>query len=405
MRIAFLSVSAEMGGSEASLLQLVTGIRRLHPGWELFVIVPREGPLAQRAHAAGADVRVVGMPEALARFGESTGGVKVAQRGAALLGAASSVRAYVRALSSSVADIDPAVVHSNGLKMHVLASRAMPRDRPIVWHMHEYLSNRPLSRRLLKAFRTRPRAVVANSQSVAADLRVALGIAPVTTIYNAVDLTEFHPQRPAADLDAICGLPPSPAGAVRVGLVATFGRWKGHATFMRAIAALERRPEVRAYIVGGPLYDTAGSQHTREELEDEARRLGLAGRLGFTGFLDRPSTALRALDVVVHASTQPEPFGLVIAEGMACGRAVIASAGGGAAELVRNGIDALTHVPGDAASLASAIERLVADAPLRARLGDEARMTAERRFATESFAGAFARLYEQVHEDTRAVAL
>ena len=55
---------------------------------------------------------------------------------------------------------------------------------------------------------------------------------------------------------------------------------------------------------------------------------------------------MRALDVVVHASTQPEPFGLVIAEAMACGRAVVVSSGGGAAEIVTPGEDALVHEVG-----------------------------------------------------------
>ena len=70
---------------------------------------------------------------------------------------------------------------------------------------------------------------------------------------------------------------------------------------------------------------------------------------------------MRALDVVVHASTQPEPFGLVIAEAMACGRAVITSAAGGAAEIIDAGVDAITHPPGDAASLSACMVRLARD--------------------------------------------
>src|SRR5258708_38701834 len=89
---------------------------------------------------------------------------------------------------------------------------------------------------------------------------------------------------------------------------------------------------------------------------------------------------MRALDVVVHASTQPEPFGLVIAEGLATGRAVIVSAGGGANELVTDGVDALTHTPGDAESLARCIERLAGDPALRRRLGAARRAAALRPF-------------------------
>ena len=89
---------------------------------------------------------------------------------------------------------------------------------------------------------------------------------------------------------------------------------------------------------------------------------------------------MRALDVVVHATVVPEPFGLVVAEGMACGRAVITSAAGGAGEIVRDGVDAVVHEPGNTAGLAAAIRRLAEHAELRSRLGAAGRQSAERRF-------------------------
>jgi glycosyltransferase involved in cell wall biosynthesis len=100
--------------------------------------------------------------------------------------------------------------------------------------------------------------------------------------------------------------------------------------------------------------------------------------------------------VVVHASTQAEPFGLVIAEAMACGRAVVVSAAGGAAEIVRHGRDALTVPPGDAEALASAKARLAGDAGLRASLGRTARETAERDFDRARLAAEVAPVYRSL---------
>jgi glycosyltransferase involved in cell wall biosynthesis len=117
--------------------------------------------------------------------------------------------------------------------------------------------------------------------------------------------------------------------------------------------------------------------------------------VGFTGYIDRPESALRALDIVVHASTEPEPFGLVIAEAMACGRPVIVSAIGGAAEIVRVGVDALSHPAGDARMLASRILELATDSCLRARLGQAGRATAERRFDRTRLAEELLRIYPQ----------
>jgi glycosyltransferase involved in cell wall biosynthesis len=89
---------------------------------------------------------------------------------------------------------------------------------------------------------------------------------------------------------------------------------------------------------------------------------------------------MRALDIVVHASTEPEPFGRVIGEAMACGRAVIASRAAGATELIAAGIDALVYEPGDAAALAERIAILANNAELRTDLGRAGRIAAERRF-------------------------
>jgi len=59
----------------------------------------------------------------------------------------------------------------------------------------------------------------------------------------------------------------------------------------------------------------------------------IENRVGFVPFQDNPADVYRALDIVVHASTKPEPFGRTIVEAMACGKPVIAAQTGGAAEL------------------------------------------------------------------------
>ena len=404
MTVAFLSVSAEMGGSEVSLLELVRGLRRMAPSWQVALVVPREGPLAAAARARGAAVRILPLPARLARLGEASGRGPAAMVGrcVSLMLAAGSVGAYSRRLTRLLAELAPDVIHTNGFKLHVLAARVAPASAALVWHIHEYVSGRQISRALLRRYASRCAAVVANSRSVAADVTSVLGqSARVTRIYNAVDPIEFSPDGDVLDLDRAAGLPPADPGTIRVGLVATFGRWKGHGTFVDAVARLRARVPVRAYIIGGALYDTARSQHARAELEAMIERSGLAGRIGLTGFVERPATAMRALDVVVHASTQPEPFGLVIAEGMATGRAVVVSAAGGAEELVTDGVDALTHAPGDVDGLARCLERLADDPALRSRLGAAARQSALRQFDPDQFTRAFIEVYEAAADRAR----
>jgi glycosyltransferase involved in cell wall biosynthesis len=122
----------------------------------------------------------------------------------------------------------------------------------------------------------------------------------------------------------------------------------------------------------------------------------LDGRIGFTGFVNDAAAAFRALDIVVHASVAPEPFGLAVAEAFACGRAVVASRGAGVFEIIRENEDALAHTPGDAKELAAALVRLAADAALRQKLGAAARMTAENSFTRARLADDLMRVFDSV---------
>jgi glycosyltransferase involved in cell wall biosynthesis len=235
---------------------------------------------------------------------------------------------------------------------------------------------------------------ITNSQSVARDLDyVCKGRLKINTVYNAVDLERLNPRGPVLDLDAMCGLPPTVGGIVRVGLIATMARWKGHEVFLRAVAALGEGLPLRAYVIGGPIYETCGSQYTLQELRSLASELGIAQRVGFTGFVEDAAAAIRALDVIVHASTRPEPFGLAIAEAMACAKPVIVSVAGGAAEII-SGNDALTHTPGDTTALAGCIRKLALDTELRIQLGKKGRLTAEARFDRQRLAHEILGIYD-----------
>jgi glycosyltransferase involved in cell wall biosynthesis len=309
---------------------------------------------------------------------------------------------YRRRLRAHIREVAPDIVHTHGLKTHLFAAWSNPGLAAVVWHLHDYVGRRPATASLLRRSLTRCRAILANSRSVADDARAVLdGRVPIVPVLNAVDLARFSPEGPCADLDAASGSggpAPTPAGApgvVRVGLLGTFAKWKGHATFLDACARVPLSLGVHAYVIGGPVYHTDNSQVSLADLRAHATAAGLTGRVTFHGFVPAADTVLRALDVVVHASTDPEPFGLVIAEAMACGRAVVAADAGGARELVTPGVDALVHTPGDAASLAARIHELAADAGLRTRLGAAARATAVRRFDRARLAAEILPVYRQ----------
>lgn len=403
MKVLYLSPSGQLGGAERSLLDLLAGLREARPSWRCELIVSADGPLVARARDLGAIVTVLRMPASASRLGDSAqssegkgvGGLiettaRLAAGGAVMAGYSMKLRAAVR-------NAAPDIIHSNGFKMHVLAAWTCPRDSALVWHIRDYVSARPLMRRLMPLYARRCALAIANSDHVAADLIEACGeLLRVVRIYNGVDAAKFSPRGPSLDLDQLAGLAPPPASIIKIGLLATMARWKGHRVFLHALAQIPAEIPIRGYVIGGPIYETSGSEERLDELRNLAAALGLGERVGFTGFVEEPSLAVRALDIVVHASTSPEPFGRVIAEAMASQKAVVVSRAGGAIELIREEEDALAFLPGDHAALAQQLMRLAADPELRARLAFRARRSALDRFDRRRAACEIVGIYESL---------
>jgi glycosyltransferase involved in cell wall biosynthesis len=376
--IVFLSPIGAIGGAERVLLDMVASLREADSELRLHAVVGTDGPLLAQLREAGAETTLLPMPASLAGVGDSAmiaGSLRPSRLRLAIRGVhatATSVR-YAAQLRQLIKRLGPDVVHSNGNKFHLLSRLALGRRWPVVWHIHDFLGERPLLRRLVKRSAGGVRGAIAISEAVARDARPLLGWVPVEVVNNVVDAERFAPGPGDSEcLDRAAGLPPA-TGVVRVGLVATYARWKGQDVFLAAAARLPRDLPVRFNIVGGPIYATAGSQFCDAELRRRIAGLGLEGRAGLAGFQSDTPAVYRSLDVVVHASTRPEPFGLTIIEAMACGRPVIVAAAGGAAELFTDGVNAVGVPPGDAERLADAIRSLVTDPDLRADLGRAAR--------------------------------
>ena len=403
MKVVFLAGASQMGGAERSLLDMVAELSASSSRWQVSVVLPGHGPLETALRELAVSTTVIPQPPELSRLGDASlrpseaGYLK--RLGGFLAASAPALLSAVQYLSQLRAELQkqaPDIVHTNGAKLHLAASRTAPSGAAIVWHIRDFVSSRTVMKRLLRTVSRRCSAAIANSHAVAADVRRSLPTVPVHTVYNGIDMDQFRPDGPKLDLDAAAGWEPQPPGIVRVGLVATFARWKGHEIFIRALAALPPGLAMRAYIVGGPLYTTEGSQYALDELRALGARYGLApGRLGFTGHVEEPAKALRALDIVVHASTSPEPFGRVIVEAMATGRAVLVAAAGGAAELV-SGLPLAAYPSGDWEALARRLEQLISDDSTRTLLAEAGHAVARARFDRRRLPQELTPIYESV---------
>ena len=394
MKVAYLNPIGTIGGAERSLLDMMASLKQHRPEIQQHLVVGTHGELAKRAMPF-ATVHVLEMPEDLRQIGDSAaseaGVFSKFQLAAKLAAAGWNGTQYVGRLRQTLAEINPDVVHSNGFKMHLLGAHAKPAGTPLVWHVRDYVTTRFVMSKALRSTAQACTQAIAITKSVAKDLSVACPGLPIETIEDAIDIDHFRPDGPRLDLDQISNLNPAPNGTVRVGLVATFAKWKGQDVFLQALSKISAQSPVRGYIIGGPVYQTSGSQWSLQELQTMSRQLGLT--IGFTGFVDSAS-AMRALDIVVHASVKPEPLGLVIPEAMACGKPVVVANAGGAAEMYTDRVDALGYRPGDADDMATVISELVDNEPLRARLSAVSPQHVAKRFDRARWGHQLPTMYE-----------
>jgi len=191
------------------------------------------------------------------------------------------------------------------------------------------------------------------------------------TIYDGINCEAFSP----GGGDAVRREFGIPADAPLVGIVGHIQGWKGQLLVVEAVAkARARHPELRCLVVGG--VHRMGADYGAQIREFIAAQ-GLERHVILTGARRDVPACMDAMDVVIHSSTRPEPFGRVLIEAMALGKPLIAPNEGGPREIVVDGETGIRVTPRDAESLASAIIRLVDNPEERTAMGRAGRARVE----------------------------
>lgn len=257
---------------------------------------------------------------------------------------------------------------------------------PVVYTEHNLQERyHPLTRRANLATWRLQRAAVAVSGEVAESIaRHAPAGVPVRVVRNGIEPGAADEAAGRAVRSAL-GIP---ADAPLIGTVAVFRRQKRLDHWLEVARRIaEREPAARFVLVGdGPL---------RGEVEAQAARLGLAGRVSFPGLQDDVEPYLAALDLYLMTS-EFEGLPLALLEAMAAGRAVVVTAVGGVAEAVHDGESGAVRPFGDLDGLTAAALSLLADPGRRAELGAAARGRVEASFGIRRMASELEALYRQV---------
>ncbi|WP_031434716.1 glycosyltransferase family 4 protein [Methylomarinum vadi] len=182
-----------------------------------------------------------------------------------------------------------------------------------------------------------------------------------------------------------------------VGLVGLLIPWKGQELFLDAAKLLrDKIPNLKMLIIGGTPDDCVGYEKMlRQRVADE----NLENIVVFTGHASKMEPVYNGLDVVVSASTSPEPLGTVVIESLALARPLIGPDHGGAAEMIEHERTGLLFKHGDAGSLADAILTFYEKPELRQTLGANARAHALKTFAVENHVSQVQAVYERLFRE------
>ncbi|RAR60571.1 glycosyltransferase involved in cell wall biosynthesis [Paraburkholderia unamae] len=368
--VLFVDQSGQLGGAEFSLMPLAATWGAPHE-----VLLLSDGPFRARLESLGVPVSLV-CEASVSQIRKDTVRLN-------WLRALPGILRQVRAIARRARAFD--ILFLNTQKALVLGALGKPLHRKkIVWYLHDVMSREHFG--LLQRFVVRWLVryavdhVVANSRASAQSLVALAHCAPdaVPVVHNGIDLGAFS-GRQVSDVGALRRRLGLPEGVYLAGLFGRLAPWKGQHI---ALEALARLPHLHLVLVGSALF---GEEAYVEALHEQAARLGVQDRVIFAGFHDDMPAWMMAMDVILHTSTEPEPFGRVIVEGMAAGRPVIASAAGGVVEIVEHARNGWLVPPGDPAALAEAIETLRGAPALASALVLEARAEVAKRFSVEVY--------------------
>jgi glycosyltransferase involved in cell wall biosynthesis len=359
LRVLFVDSQAELCGTSFALLAMLKNFNRRE-------IEPIYASATPDGGEMPAEVEKLGIPALHVSAGRFRQVVRTSL----------AVAEFVQLIRSHDVDL---VFANTGHTLLFVRPAAVATRRPCVWWCHGYVPREKsglepiaLAQRMFSG-----ELIFANSEFTAAQLAPDFPAQTIRVIRPSVDLEKFRPDPAAgARVRREAGIP------IDQPLIGIFGRlqhWKGQHVFLRAAALLAGRGlPFTAVVAGGTLFGI--EPEYSGELERLAAAPSLAGRVRFLGNRRNPQDWMNACNVVVHASVEPEPWGLVVAEAMACGRAVLASSAGGPLEMIDHKRTGWLTTPGDEVALATWLEILLANPALCAELGAAARQHAEVEF-------------------------
>lgn len=373
IRVLYLGHTAKPSGAEFALARLLKPID--HEKVTPLALLAEDGPLVQLLKDANVQVRVLPLSDDVREVRKDSLDSGALAKPKQLM----QILSYAQQIARFARRNNIQIIHTNSLKAHIYGSLAGKMAHiPVVWHVRDFIDETYLPAAAVKGVRLladkMPTKIVTVSQSVLNQLNLK-NADKGEVLYDGLGEEEM------AVFDAPQSESSTRNTVARIGAIGRIGPWKGQHVFIEAAAKLlENGQRTHFQIIGAPLF---GEDDYERELHAQIDKLGIGAHVEMLGFRRDVPELLKKLDIVVHASTSADPLPNVVLEGMAAGKPVIGSRGGGVPEMILDGETGLLHEMGNADDLAQKIETLLNDSVRARQMGSLGYKRVRERFSAD----------------------
>lgn len=367
IKVLFVSHSSGMWGAERSLLLLLKNLNRNL--FEPIVVLPRNGPLEEEMLQLNIKIYEIASPWWVRIRNHKDSFIRRMLQ---------EIKAIVR-LYRVIKEEKIDVIYTNTIVNFSGAIAGVVTKKPHIWHIREILPGNPdlqffMPYRMLFTFISKTSdKIVANSEATASQFQGMNTNSKLRVIYNAQERNESDKHN---SLNYINGVEPADW---LVAVVGTLQKRKAQDDAIRAVKIAERViTNIKLLLIGD------GQKEHKDYLKNLCLELDIAKRIVFTGYRNDVPQILSRCKLLLMPSWN-EPFGRVIIEAMAAGIPVVGANGGGAKEIIQEGITGYLVSPKTPSEIAEKMIYLFRNPNVAKELGINGEKVVAEKFSVSNY--------------------
>lgn len=376
INILFIHQSADLYGSDKTLLQLLTYIDRKK--FNPIVIIPLEGPLKEELENINIEVYITPVLKLYRNIVTPKNSIKFF----------SEYKKAIKFLDSLNKKYQFDIVYSNTLAVSLGMFYAKKREIKHIWHVHEIIVHPKIIAAIFpKLLNKYADSIVCNSEATLYNLtrRTPQIKDKSIVIYNGVEQNS-EVQKKVSKVDF--GFKTED---IIITLVGRIYRLKGHKLLLNSfIKNFSVQKNIKLLFVGSPVI---GQEKHLHEVEEIIKTNNLTEKVKILPFNKKLNSIWQITDIAVMPSTEAESFGLVAVEAMMFKKPVIGSNHGGLTEIIVNNETGILVEPNNESELTTAIQHLVDNPKIRIEMGEKGQQRAMETFSISSYIQNFENLF------------